>query len=567
MNCIVANICRGLALLLPLVASVHAQNSTAITYQGQLHENGQPKSGTVDLRFDAFSEVDNTNGNGPINALPVILDGVLLQAGTFTVQVDFGSAVFTGGDVFFEIGVREDAVGDSTTTTGFTSLQPRQQVTATPYALHAGSVASGAINSSSLAGDVVSGVHVVDGSLNAVDIDTLDSNLGLQRRVAGECAERAAIRAILSDGSLRCAYFDLPAPIAPLRLDETDDVGEFASVATSGTLGGIAYYDRTESRLKYQACHVGACPAGPPVVIDDPLGVDVGQFASLVFDGDKPRIAYYDATSGDLKLVRCGNPGCTGPTDILVLDSSDDVGRFASLAITNDGGALLAAYYDASNDRYKILRCDANCTAPTVIALGGGNGIGGSAIALDFGTQIRPTILTIGVGGQLQLQQCSSVSCSNPGTPRPIAISVQPPIALVSGSRSSASRGVLPWIGFADAGGVQRFVHCLDLTCTQVLPVSSSAASNLSGAGLALALKLERRPLAISVAPDGSVQAIDFLQSDVTAPANLLSAAGAATAFVDLAHYSDGQAAVVYHDEANGDLVYQRCARADCSDQ
>lgn len=111
MNRIDANICKSLALLLALVASVNAQNSTAVTYQGRLDENGQPKSGTVDLRFDAFSEVDNTNGNGPINSLPVILDGVLLQAGTFTVQVDFGSDVFTGGEVFVEIGVREDAVG------------------------------------------------------------------------------------------------------------------------------------------------------------------------------------------------------------------------------------------------------------------------------------------------------------------------------------------------------------------------------------------------------------------------------------------------------------------------
>jgi hypothetical protein len=40
-----------------------------------------------------------------------------------------------------------------------------------------------------------------------------------------------------------------------------------------------------------------------------------------------------------------------------------------------------------------------------------------------------------------------------------------------------------------------------------------------------------------------------------------------ASAFVDVAHFQDGQAAVLFHDEASGELRYQRCARADCSDQ
>jgi len=58
--------------------------------------------------------------------------------GLFTVKLDFGSNIFTGETIFLEIGVRSAGSGS------FTTLTPRQELTASPYALYApnaGSVA------------------------------------------------------------------------------------------------------------------------------------------------------------------------------------------------------------------------------------------------------------------------------------------------------------------------------------------------------------------------------------------------------------------------------------------
>ena len=52
--------------------------------------------------------------------------------GLFTVSLDFGAGVFTGPDRWLEIGVCANGAGV------FALLSPRQKLTATPYAVTAG---------------------------------------------------------------------------------------------------------------------------------------------------------------------------------------------------------------------------------------------------------------------------------------------------------------------------------------------------------------------------------------------------------------------------------------------
>src|SRR5688572_19712140 len=118
-----------------------AQFDTGITYQGELESGGSPKTGTVDLRFDQF--LAETGGTTPFD--PVIVDGVVLDQGRFTVQLPFPPSTFATGQVFIEVGVREDAAGGPADITGFTSLLPRQKVTPTPYSLIARKVLDDAV--------------------------------------------------------------------------------------------------------------------------------------------------------------------------------------------------------------------------------------------------------------------------------------------------------------------------------------------------------------------------------------------------------------------------------------
>jgi hypothetical protein len=99
---------------------------TAITYQGHLTDNGAPAEGAYDLRFGLY---DVLEGGSPINTIDVGLDVV---KGVFTVELDFGARAFDGSARYLEIGAR---AGESTDP--YTTLTPRQPLTAAPYALYA----------------------------------------------------------------------------------------------------------------------------------------------------------------------------------------------------------------------------------------------------------------------------------------------------------------------------------------------------------------------------------------------------------------------------------------------
>lgn len=87
---------RRLALLLAASAAPFAAVAqplgTAFTYQGQLTESGQPASGLYDLQVCLF---DSPSNPVPIGCAPDFGD-VPVEAGVFTLALDFGSAPFAG---------------------------------------------------------------------------------------------------------------------------------------------------------------------------------------------------------------------------------------------------------------------------------------------------------------------------------------------------------------------------------------------------------------------------------------------------------------------------------------
>jgi len=112
---------------------------TAFTYQGRLIDANQVADGLYDFQFKLFEAATDGNQLGAdVNTPDVdVIDGY------FTVGLDFGSSVFDGDARWLEIGVRP---GDFTDPNVYTVLEPRQEMTPTPYALYAQS--SGGLNTS-----------------------------------------------------------------------------------------------------------------------------------------------------------------------------------------------------------------------------------------------------------------------------------------------------------------------------------------------------------------------------------------------------------------------------------
>jgi hypothetical protein len=128
-NCSMKTKLHHLFIALLLFAGVNraAAQGTAFTYQGQLQANGSPASGTYNLTFTLF----NTNITGVPIAGPVMTNGVIATNGLFTVQIDFGSGMFTGTNYWLQIGVETNGASP------FMTLTPRQQLTPVPYAIFA----------------------------------------------------------------------------------------------------------------------------------------------------------------------------------------------------------------------------------------------------------------------------------------------------------------------------------------------------------------------------------------------------------------------------------------------
>ncbi|MCI0396629.1 MAG: hypothetical protein L0332_00605 [Chloroflexi bacterium] len=101
--------------------------SASFTYQGRLTDGGSPTGGLYDFQFKLFDAASGGNQAGS----PVTKDDVAVTDGLFTTQLDFGSAAFAGEARYLEISVRPGS-----STGGYTTLLPRQELTAAPYALY-----------------------------------------------------------------------------------------------------------------------------------------------------------------------------------------------------------------------------------------------------------------------------------------------------------------------------------------------------------------------------------------------------------------------------------------------
>lgn len=135
-----------LATLVAPLPTLHAQGS-AFTYQGVFTQNGAPFSGTVEMQFtlwDAASSGTQIAATAPTSLLVVASNGL------FNASVDFGATPFSGADRWVQVEAR-------TTLAPFTTLSPRQKVTATPYALRAANF-TGTLGSNQIAGLYVNAV-------------------------------------------------------------------------------------------------------------------------------------------------------------------------------------------------------------------------------------------------------------------------------------------------------------------------------------------------------------------------------------------------------------------------
>lgn len=127
----------GALTLPPMAIAVDTPLGSGITYQGLLAFGGVATQGTCDMRFRLWDSLSDGTQVGSTQDVAA----VAVERGTFTVVLDdagqFGATAFTGAERFLEIAVRCPAGGGT-----YTTLAPRQRLTAAAYARYSLSASS-----------------------------------------------------------------------------------------------------------------------------------------------------------------------------------------------------------------------------------------------------------------------------------------------------------------------------------------------------------------------------------------------------------------------------------------
>ncbi len=164
---------------------------------------------------------------------------------------------------------------------------------------------------------------------------------------------------ILHCGNAACTSGNTSTPI---------DAASSGGGSTSVNIGMdglpvVSYYDSANGDLKVLHCGNATCTSGNITTTVLSLG-NVGWFSSLTIGVDGlPLIGYYDYSDTNLKVLHCGNTTCTSANITSMADFSGDVGHYVSLTIGADG-LPVASYYNATSGNLRVLHCSNSFCVP-----------------------------------------------------------------------------------------------------------------------------------------------------------------------------------------------------------
>jgi hypothetical protein len=304
---------------------------SAFTYQGALESGGTPATGAFDFEFRIF---DDPSAAAPL-AAPVLRDDVVLSAGVFSVDIDFGTAAFNGQARWLEIAVRP-----GTSVGAYTALLPRQRVAPAPYALTAASVPAGSIAAT---------------EINAAQV---------QRRVSAACAVGSAMRAVSQDGTPTCQTDDTGAAQLAFHAAQPDAHGPLLWTAPdASTVQTLRDAVRINSTVDTGATlYVNdAGTTGPALLLANATAQE-GDIA--VVEGDVLQVGSFDIGTGAFTnrlqidgAGRVGVPGLFGigtfsPGHELVVQADDPVIQIRDDATDNSVDAARLELLERSGGQF-----------------------------------------------------------------------------------------------------------------------------------------------------------------------------------------------------------------------
>ena len=297
--------------------------------------------------------------------------------------------------------------------------------------------------------------------------------------------------AIGQDGFPVIAYSGQLSPRAPLLIAKCNDLActggdELISVAdqpefhvgygSSIAIGSdgfpvISHFTELEgvSSLRLTKCNDVACTGGDETNTTLQAGSG-GGYTSLAIGGDGfPVIATSDGQTGQLLVVKCNDPACTGDGDVITV-VADDILAYVSLALGTDGFPLIA-YERNLGPSVSVIKCnDPACAggdeAQSVVDDQGEDP--GQYTTVAIGANGNPVIAywdRVGALGQLVVASCNDSACA--GGDETITV-VDGPSHVGQGISLAIGSDGLPIISYLDGPYPHslKVVHCGNPDCT-----------------------------------------------------------------------------------------------------
>ena len=143
-------------------------------------------------------------------------------------------------------------------------------------------------------------------------------------------------------------------------IDSTGTVGEHTSLTLTSSAIHLSYYDNTNGNLKYATCSLSTdCSNASNWTLAtlESTG-NVGEFTSILTDSGKIYIAYYDGTNSTLKFGKCTiSANCSSASNwtFSVVDNTASV-ALQHPSLTGSSGTLHIAYHDTNNASLKYAK-------------------------------------------------------------------------------------------------------------------------------------------------------------------------------------------------------------------
>jgi hypothetical protein len=288
---------------------------------------------------------------------------------------------------------------------------------------------------------------------------------------------------------------------------------------------------------------------------------DVGEWASLAIGADGlGLIAYHDITNNDLKVAHCGDAACTSAATTTI-DNSTWVGNHASLAIGADGLGFITYLRSSPPGYLMVAHCnDAACTSATKSVVDSSSWAG-QYTSVTIGTDGLALISYYdSINRHLKVAHCDNTACTSAATTTLDSTDY-------AGWYTSVTIGAdgLGLISYHHWYDTLKVAHCNDIACTSAT-ITTLDGSSYAGTYTSVTVGADGLGL-ISYHIFNTALYVAHCNNTACTSAGItkIDGYGALGAYNSVTIGADGLGLISYFDEINDDLKVAHCNNAACS--